>query len=348
MRKNNAVTVLLAATLVVIAVLGTVGLATQTNWGPLGFIDADAGEDTETPDQGQAEMLSWEDHELALEVVSPVATDFSSTAFIAEPNEDGEYGNYVDYNESDAQSSLSAGVDYYHEEVDDSRTITYPANLGLPSGETLDFAIVDTTGSEYHDTFTSGEVPTEVATIDYENDNTLSVVNSGAFHRMPSYSSDSAEITQINGDSTEFSDFGSSSTDLVEIAYDSDTGQTVEATRTIEFDHGSMALGEVDVANVSSKVSEATITVTYENSDGETVSLFDEQVADEDGITDFDEELTENMDTEPEWVNSELEVTYDIEFDGSALHFNQELFSAGILNIYGNYVGQNDLVDITA
>lgn len=348
MRKNNQMMIFVGVVSAVLLVLGFVTVGTMTD--AFIFDAIDSGEENPTPEapDSSTEMLDWQDHELALDVVAPVATNFTTSAFVAEPDEDGDYGNYVDYNQTEAQSGLSAGVDYYQESATDSKTVTYPANLDLPAGETLDLAVVDDTGAEYHDTFTEMDVPSEVAKIDYENDNSLSVVSSSAFTRLPDYSDDSSEITQINGDSTDFSDFGTSSTDLADDAYDSETDQTVEVDRTIEMNHGAMALGEVNVDNVSSNVAEATIQVSYEDENGNTVSLFDEQVADSDGQTDFEEALTEDMETSPEFVNSDLTVTYEVEFDGSSVSSDEELLSAEILNIYGNSVGQDALVNVTA
>lgn len=343
-------TVLLTVAVLTLASLSFVVAGTMSDAGPLGLIDSGTDDsDTNQNQDSGVTMLDWADHELDLNVVAPVATNFSSTAFVAEPDEDGDFGNYVDYNASDAQSGLSAGVDYFKEEVTNSKTISYPANLRLPAGETLSFGIVDTTGTEYHDTFVDGEVPTEVSQIDYEKSgSSVSIVGSDAFTRLADYSSDSASIESVNGETADFESYGTSATDLADSAYDAETDQTVEVVRTIELNHGAMALGELNKTNVSSNVKSADVQVTYEDENGNTVSLFDETVADADGFTDFKEEFKEEMETNPAFVNSDLTVTMDVEFDGSSVTSDEELLSIGVLDIYGNAVGTQDSVSLTA
>lgn len=348
-RKKKGITVLLAALVVGMFGLGFAFVGTQTDAGPFNVIDS--GEDQQDQNQNQAEQLGWSDHELALDVVAPVASDLKVTAFNADPNDEGEYGNYNKFNTSDAVSGLTSGVDYYQETGTSSKTVTFPANLKLPSGAELDFAIVDTaTTQEYHPSFVTESVPSEVSKIDYENGNSKTMISSDAFKRKADFKSDSSSIETVNGDPAEFGDYDGSSTNLAASAYDSETGETATLERTVELNHGYMALGTVDVTNVSDDIASADVEVYYNDNDGNKVTVFDKTVA-EDGSenTDIDAEIpdlgsNEDLGANPEWVNKELHVQYDMEFDGSAVSADEELLRVGIKDIYGNYVGTTNTV----
>lgn len=351
-QKKGAVPVILAVLTIGLLGIGFTVSGTMTDVGPFSLIDS-GEEDPTTQTQTQtSEKLEWADHELPLDVVAPVASDFEVTAFNAEPHEDGEYGDYADFNSSDATSGLTAGVGYYQETGTDTKTVTFPANLKLPSGETLQFAIVDTASTqEYHPAFVDADVPSEVSEIDYDNGNSKTLIGSDSFKRKPSVKSDAASIEEINGETAEYADYEGSSTNLDAAAYDSETGETATLERTIELDHGYMALGEVDVANVSDDLTSGEVEIYYTNSEGNKETIFDKTVA-EDGSEDTDVDMEiptdlgddESVSENPEWVNKELHIEYTMEFDGSSVSADEELLSVGLKNIYGDYVGTSDTV----
>lgn len=332
--------------------LSTVAIVSALGIGPLASI---AEDDTEVDrNQGQQNMLDWKDHEVPLKVSSPLASDFEATAFVEQPDESGDYGNYDKYNSTDATSGMTSKIGFYQVTASASDVITFPADLGLPGGENLTLAVTDTaTDMEFHPTFTTLDVPSSISEIDYDNGNAQTVVDAAEFRRMADYESDSAEVSTVNDESLGFGDYESSSTDIAADTYDAETGQTLEAERTIELQHGTMALGEVDLDSVSSNVTTVDMTISYTNDEGNTEEIYSETVAEDGELADVDTEIPElgedeELGANPEWVGKDLTVTYDIEFDGSAVSNDEELFSAGVKDIYGNTVGTTEFVNVLA
>ena len=275
-----------------------------------------------------------------LEARAPVASDFEADIFGAEPKEDGEFGNYVDYNRSDATSGMTQGVDFFHASGTGTHTLNWPKSMDISSG-TYKVAIDDIAGSEeYHTLFTEVEVPETVKFTNYDNNNPVTAVSQSDFMRRATYNTDSAEIATINGDAAEFSDLDGD-TDLSDSAWSSSSDdETVTVERSIDYSNGVDLLGEVSVSNVDASVNEADLKLTAQTPEGETV-VYDRTVAENgEKVSGLETDIadSEDMDVNPDVV-SDLTATLDVEFDGTSASAGNTSVTFDVQDIYGNSVG---------
>ena len=308
--------------------------------------DTDNNQGTNGDEPVEFRTVNWDSNDCSdcykvdLQATAPVASDFEADIFNDEPKDDGEFGNYVDYNRSDATSGMTQGVDYFHTDGTSTDTLTWSRSLDISSG-TYQIAIDDDASSEeYHTLFTEVTVPETVKFTNYNNNNPITAVNQGDFMRRASYSTDSAEISTINGDAAEFSDLDGD-TNLSSSAWDSgNDDETVTVERSLEYESGVDLLGEVSISSVASSVNEADLTITGETPDGET-TVYDRTVAENGAkVSNLETDIadSEDMDVNPDVV-SDLTVTLDVEFDGTSASADSTAITVDVQDIYGNSVG---------
>jgi len=317
------------------------------------FSNFNGNQDTENNDQGsngdtpvEFRTVQWDSNDCGecyrvdLEAKAPVASDFEADIFAESPDDDGEFGNYVEYNRSDATSGMTQGVDYFHTDGTSTDTLTWSRSMDISSG-TYKVAIDDDASSEeYHTLFTEVTIPDTVKFTNYDNNNPITGVSQGDFKRRASYDTDSAEITTINDDAAEFSDLDGD-TNLSDSAWDSSNDdETVTVERSIDYQNGVDLLGEISVSNVDGSVNEADLEITAQTPEGEKV-VYDKTVA-EDGskVSQLETDIadSEDMEVNPDVV-SDLTATLDVEFDGTSATADNTAITVDVDDIYGNSVG---------
>lgn len=294
-------------------------------------------------------------YKVDMQAQAPVASDFEADLFNAQPDEDGDYGNFVDYNRSKATNGMTQGVDYFHTDGTGTDTLTWSRSIDISSG-TYDVAIDDDAATEeYHTLFTQVKIPETIRFTNYDNNRPIKIVGQSEFDRRADYDSDGYSLLNSNGNNVDFADKDGTK-DLASSAYSSDD-ETFTVKRTLDYKHGKDYLGEVSLLSVNG-TSQATVDLvvkghTGEDTDGDgTVeqreTLFDQQLAQDGSSSDFDADLSDNIETAPVKVGSELVAEFKVNFDGTAVGTDWTVANATIKDSYGNNVGSSPYISLTS
>ena len=287
-----------------------------------------------------------------LEAKAPVASDMEADIFVGEPDEDGDYGDYVDYNRTTATDGMTQGVDFFHTDGTSVSTLTWARSSTDISSGTYKIAIDDDSSTEeYHTLFTEATVPEMIRFTNYDNNRPVTLVSQGEFDRRSSYDSDSYNLLNSNGNGVDFSDKDGAK-DLASSAYSSDD-ETFTLQREVDYQHGKDYLGSVNIHDVNSTglvTAELQITAMVEQEDGtmEEETIFDQQIADEGDEEDIEHDLTDNIETNPEIVGDTLEADLEVNFDGTAVTSGDTLVNASIDDSYGNKVGSAPFMSLNS
>lgn len=350
---------LMAAAIIVIGGSTTVILAEST--GTTNFLSTVGPSDTGPEEGGSGDpvefrTVEWDSNDCSecyrvdLQTKAPVASSFKADIFNAQPDDDGDYGNPVDYDRSKATSGMTQGVDYFNAEGASTDTLTFPRSLEISSG-TYDIAIVDNSSNpEYHDLFTEVNVPDTVKFTNYDNNNPVTIVSRSEFDRRAAYKSDSYSLLDSDGNNVDFADKDGVK-DLATSAYSTDD-ETFTVSRKLDYEHGKDYLGEVNLLSVngtSKATAELKVTGMVEQSGGSLKEevIVDQTLAQNGAKEDFDTMLTENIEKHPEIVGDTLTADLEVNFDGTAVSDGWTIVNATIKDSYGNNVGSSPYISLT-
>lgn len=285
-----------------------------------------------------------------LDVKAPVSSDLQADIFVAEPESDGDYGDYVDYNRTDATSGMTQGVDYFHQDGAGIQTLTFDPETSIDPG-TYKIAIDDNASTEeYHTLFKDITVPSLVEFNKYDNDVAERIIKESDFDRRPGYDSDTYSLYKGSGTSNgvDFSDKDGAK-DLATSAYGSGE-ETFTVQRQVEYTHGMDYLGEVNFITANSTANtDITLTIEATKKDGSTETVFDEEIASDGSSNDFDEVIPDVDDDELNPLKvKDLEATMEVTFDGGSVSNGDVLANASIRNIYGNEIGTDKFISLTS
>lgn len=269
------------------------------------------------------------------ELESVEAVAFHQSSF-----EDGQtpenWGNYADFNISEATSDLYEVEDYLTVSGENTSTLTFS---DLPSGDYY-VAVVDKSDpANYHTYFADTEMPDQIKESKYDRSEPVDLVNRGDFVRTAVYGSDDAQAFDAEGSAVSLSASLDTPSENV-----SDRERTVQ--RTIQVDGGMAYLGELDVSSLTDKsdaVSNLEVTVEA-NGFSNTYSLTDE-IGDS---STFNKQFREDMKTNPVTVGDQISVTADITYnaaasgetaDSSHIGADETIMQFELLDIYGGSVG---------
>jgi hypothetical protein len=355
----------LIAVLSVVAIagvgLGVYAVGTQIDAGPFSMIDSgnNQGDNTGSgSDPVEFRSVSWDSNECGncyrtdLEAKAPVSSDFEADIFNADPDGDGDYGDYVDYNRSQATKGLTQGVDYFHADGTGVTTLTWSRSSTDISSGTYDIAIDDDASSEeYHTLFTEITVPDTIKFTNYDNNRPSTVVSQSEFDRRANYDGDSYNLVDDNGNDVAFSDLDGAK-DLATSAYSSDD-EDFTLERELDYQHGKDYLGSINVHDVNSTgtvTADLTITAMVEQDDGSMVeeTIFTDQIAEDGSEEDITNDLTDDIDSNPKIVGDTLEAELEVNFDGTAITDGDTLVNASIDDSYGNKVGSDPYMSLTS
>lgn len=295
-------------------VLVATGIIGATAGISVGDFQLSVGDDGEQPSEVSGDQADVDEWELSSQVKFPQSLSSGDVMLFSEEPEN--YGNYVDWDSSEAKDGLSQGLDYYEKTGQSSDSV----DLGyVPSGEY--YMVV--TDSNFQTKFMKVTVPEMVNEAFAENDKKITLARSGDFDLTPTYGSDNVVV---------YDDDGAVLNTGADISDPSSNGsRTVEVVRTIQVDTGVSYLGDYDVTSFNDGDGIEDVSMTIE-ADGHTcsVDLKDGNSGDLADSTSHGEELhecisgIENVDTDPVKENSEITQTFDITYTA-----NTESGSAG-------------------
>ena len=320
---------------VALVATGVIGATAGISVGDFTFSVGDDGEQPQTVAGDQAEVDDWE---LSSQVKFPQSLSSGDVMlFVDEPE---NYGNYVDWDSSNAKSGLSQGVDYYEKTGQSSDSV----DLGyVPSGEY--YMVV--TDSNFQTKFLKVTVPEQVNEAFAENDKKITLARSGDFHLDETYGSDNIVVYDSDGEvlntGTNIADPSSNGT------------RTVEIVRSIEVDTGVAYLGKYDVTSfndndgieeVDLRLTAGDHTCTVELKDGNSGELADGTSHGADLDTCID--AISDVETDPVQENDNIEMAFDVTYtantDGSTSADNSEIepgesiFTMELDDIFGDDV----------
>lgn len=298
-----------------------------------------AGDQEPEPAPGVgADMASVNEWEVSSQLNLPQSPN-SADVYVFEEEPDN-YGNYVDWDSSQATDGLSQGVDYYSTTGATSDSI----DLGhIPSGDY--FLVVE--DDNYHTTFMEVSVPDEVRESFAENDQSITLAQTGDFDLTATYGSDNVVVYDDDGNvlntGTDISDPSSNAT------------RTVEIVREIEVDTGVSYLGKYDVTsfNDGDGIEEVDLTLeagghtcSVELKDGNSGELADSTSHGED--LDACVDAISDVETDPAQENSRITMTFDVTYDANTAVANagdgeigpgESMFTIELDDISGSNVG---------
>lgn len=292
-------------------------------------------------DEGDSSVSTVATDTHTVDGVVPLQTDIGSAdvyLFEEQPEADSpvNWGDFEDFDASEATSGLTEGVDYHVTSISDADEAVFD---DLEAG-TYSMALVDESEPrDFHNNFEEVTMPSEVRETIYESEGevTLEGVTSTDFTRFATYDTDDATTFDEDGSSVALS----ANMDTPDSDVD-DRERTVE--RTVEIQSGEEYLGELELNNIidsEDAVDEMVVTVSADGS--QPVS---EDFGGETGDS-SSETVTIGDSDDPEKVSDEIGVTVDLVYDAAAegtsdddrVDEDEEVVSVDVVDIYGDSGG---------
>lgn len=261
------------------------------------------------------------------------------------------YGDYVDFDSTEAVSGLTEGEDYEKVSISSGSTATFstPADQ-IGSGDAVVVVEDKSSPREYHYRFADTEIPAEVALYKVEQSINLDL-DVADFQKFPTYKSDNVVTEDPAGEITTLSaDIDDPSSNVT------DRERTV--TRTIEYENGLDYAGTLKVTsfNPGDGVSAVDVTVT---DGGEAVyekTLESGSVSELSDDNEFSQAIVDSPASAPEVVGGPLKVTFDVTYDANTavsdagdgeIGPGESMFTFEMTDIYGNSMGTAGTTSIT-
>jgi hypothetical protein len=290
------------------------------------------------------EMVSVAEYTVDGEVTLPTTVS-SADAYLFEKKPDTDspvhYGDFVDFDATEATSGLTEGVDYEKVSVSSKDTITFS---DLDAGQ-YNLVLVDTSSPrDYHYRFMQVSMPDQVAKFKVEQSQPIKLAKKSEFDRFDTIKSDDA--VAFNSDRSETvslsADLDSDSSNLT------DRQRTVE--RTIELSGGKAYLGKVVADNLNDKdgISQVEVTVTVDGEEKFSKTLLDGSTDEFGSDNSYSKELVDNPQENPVTASSDVVVTVDVTYDYNTDYANSDNGDIGdaesmldfkMTDIYGNTLG---------
>lgn len=331
------------------AILGAIALAGWfTGMGP--FSAADSGGDTQTP-TGEITKVAVSQYEVDGKVPLPTSVGSADVYLFEEkPSSDSpvHWGDYVDFDATEATSGLAQGVDYEKVSISSSNVANF---TDLEAGQYYGVLVDKSSPRDYHYEFFQVTMPEKVDKFLVEQDTPYKLIDDGTFTRFPTYDSDSTVSLDSSGETVSLdANLDDPSSNVT------DRQRTVE--RTIDLSGGAPYLGELvaDNFNAGDGISEISVTVTGDGSvlmdktlkDGSTDEFGSDNAYSEALVTEPQENPEHPVDTVTVTVDVTYDANTDLTGDGNGdIGPGEGIVDFHVEDIYDNKIGSAGTVSIT-
>jgi len=334
------------ALLVGVLVLGGVAVGS----GDIPFLSS--ASDSPDADKEGVELVQTSDYGVDGEIRLPTTIGSGEVYLLTEQPEERSpthWGDYADFDETEATSGLTEGVDYHKVSLSSADTATF---TNLDGGKYHGVLVDKSSPRDYHYEFFTVEMPDQVGKFRVEQDQPVSLIDRSTFIRFPTYDEDYTHVFEPGSSSAV-----SLSADIDD-ASSSVTDRERTIRRTVELSGGASYLGEIVVENFNDAdgISEVDVTVT---SDDEV--LLDKTL--KDGSTDefgstnaYTTALVDQPEENPEDTVDQVEIAVDVVYDASGadtvtgddgvIDNGEAMFDFGVDDIYGTSIGTEGMVTL--